>query len=233
MKNFTFACRLVIPVFFSYVFIGLAYGILLHQAGYSVLWAVLSSMFIYAGSMQIVLVALLTSGASLWTIAFTALFINARHIFYGIGFVERFREIGGWKYPYMALTMTDETYSVLCSAEYPEDVESDTAVFYVQLLGHIIWVAASAFGALMGELIPFDMTGIEFSATAFFVTVVVSQWRRSNSHIPAITGFVSAIIFYFALGADNFILPALSVSAVVLALMKDRITLKTGGALNV
>lgn len=233
MKNVTFACKLIIPISCSYLFIGIAYGILLHQAGYSALWALLSSLFIYAGSMQIVLVSLLTSGASLWLIALTGLFLNARHIFYGIGFVDRFRKIGGWKYPYMALAMTDETYSILCSVNYPENVDSDQVAFYVELFCHLIWIGASVLGSLIGQLFPWNMKGIEFSATAFFVTVVVEQWRQSASKIPAITGFISAIGFYFILGANNFILPALSVSTVVLALMKDRMTLKEEGIVNV
>ena len=230
MKNVSCAFKLIIPVIFSYIFIGLAFGILLHQAGYSAFWALISSVFIYAGAMQIVLVSLLTAGAPLWTIAVTGLFVNARHLFYGIGFLERFRNIGGWKYPYMALTMTDETYSVLCSASYPEDVDPDKAAFFVQLFCHMVWVAASVLGAVIGEVLPWDMSGIEFSATAFFVTVVVNQWRQAESHLPAIVGFVSAVGFYFLLGPDNFILPALSLSAVTLALLKDKETFRIGGA---
>lgn len=232
MKNVMYAFKLIVPIFFSYLFIGSAYGILLNQAGYSPWWALFSSFFIYAGSMQIVLVSLLTSGTSLWLIALTGLFVNARHIFYGIGFADRFQKIGGWKYPYMVLSMTDETYSILCSASYPEEVDSDQVAFYVELFCHAIWVSASVLGSLIGEFLPWDLKGIEFSATAFFVTVVVNQWRQFESHIPALTGLISAVVFYILLGADNFILPALSVSMVMLVLMKDRIVLRAGGVVN-
>ena len=81
-------------------------------------------------------------------------------------------------------------------------------------------------------MLPFDLTGIEFSATALFVTVCVNQWRQFESHIPAIAGFISAIIFLLLFGADNFILPALSVSLIVLIIMKEKIHNKTGGVMN-
>jgi 4-azaleucine resistance transporter AzlC len=178
--------------------------------------------------MQIVMVSLMTSGVPLLMIAMMTFFINARHIFYGIGFVAKFRKMG-WKYPYMVLTLTDETYSVFCSIQYPEDIDEQKADFYIALISHLLWIFSCTMGALIGETLPFDMTGIEFSATAFFVTVCVNQWYQFDSHIPAITGFISAIIFYILLGPDYFLLPALSVSLIVLTIMKDRIDLKMGG----
>ena len=223
MRSFRFALLQVAPLLFSYLFVGLAAGLLLHEAGYGVLWSFFSALLVYAGSMQIVMVSLLTSGAPLPMIAAMGFFINARHMFYGIGFVERFRAAGGWRYPYMALTMTDETYSVLCSVRYPPDVDGSKADFYIQLLCHLFWVFSCTMGALAGSLLPADLSGIEFSATAFFVAVVVSQWQQADSHIPAVTGLLSAVAFYFLIGPENFILPALSASLVALVLLRRRV----------
>ncbi len=231
MRTFRFAVRQIVPLLFSYIFVGIAFGVLIHEAGYSVFWSFLSGVFIYAGSMQIVMVSLMTSGVPLIMIALMTFFINARHIFYGIGFVARFRRMG-WKYPYMVLTLTDETYSVLCSIEYPEDIDEQKADFYIALLCHMLWIISCTMGALIGEMLPFDMKGIEFSATAFFVVVCVNQWRQFDSHIPAITGFVSAIAFYILLGAEYFLLPALSVSLITLIIMRERIDKQMGGIRN-
>lgn len=233
MKSFRLACKLIVPVLFSYIFVGLAYGILLHQAGYSAIWAFLSSVFIYAGAMQIVMLSLMVCGTPLLTIAIMTFFVNARHVFYGIGYIDEFKKIGGFKYPFMALTMTDETYSVLCSATYPDDVDKHKTMFYVQLLCYLLWICNSTLGALIGELLTCNMDGIGFTATAFFVTVVVNQWREVDSHLPAIVGLVSALVFFFAFGADNFILPALSMSVIVLVILKDRIATRKEDALNV
>lgn len=230
MNSLTFALRRVLPLTFSYIFIGLAYGILMHQAGYSLIWTILASALIYAGSMQIVMISLLTAGAPLLMVAAMTFFINSRHIFYGIGFVEKFRKMGRL-YPYMALTMTDETYSVLCSIEYPSDVSEQKVDFYIQFIAHMLWIISCSIGAFMGQMLPIDISGIEFSATAFFVVVVLNQWRQLPSHIPAIVGLISGLACRLLLGADNFILPALSASVIALVLLKSKIPM--GGVSDV
>lgn len=232
MNNFRFTLQKIIPIMFEYIFVGIAFGILLNDAGYSVVWSVLCGFFIYAGSMQIVMISLMTSGVPLYMIAAMTFFINARHIFYGLGYVNKFRHMG-WKYPYMVLTMTDETYSIRCDLEYPEGVDQQKVDFYIALFPHLLWTVSCAVGSLLGEMLTFDMTGIDFSATAFFVTVCVNQWRQFGSRIPAVTGLISAAVFYFLFGADHFLLPALSVSLIVLVIMKDKVTLQMGGVQDV
>ena len=229
MKAFRFALRQIIPLIFSYLFVGIASGLLLHKAGYGPVWAFLSALLIYAGSMQIVMVTLMTAGVPLYTVAVMTLLINARHVFYGISFIDEFRNIGRqkhsfWKYPYMALTLTDETYSLLCSLKVPETVDRQKVEFYILFMCHMLWVVSCTAGALLGEMLPVDMTGIEFSATALFVTVVVNQWLEAKTHLPAIIGLASAILFYFVLGPDQLILPALSVSVIALVLLRRKTT---------
>lgn len=222
MKSFIFAFKQVIPVLFPYLFIGIAFGVLMDEAGYSPGWSFLSGVFIYAGSMQIVLVSLLTAGASLGTIALMTFFVNARHVFYGIAFIDQFRKMGR-KYPYMIITLTDEVYSILCSIIYPDDVDARMTDFYITLILHLVWIISCVTGALFGQLIPYDLAGIEFSATAFFITVCLNQWESMDTHIPAITGLISALVFYFMLGPSQFILPALVVSVLVLIILKSQV----------
>ncbi len=236
LKLLCFAIKKIIPISFSYIFLGITYGLLLHKAGYSAVWAFLSGLFIYAGSMQIVMVSLITANAPLITIAIMTFFINARHIFYGINFIKEFRDISTakhafWKYPYMALTVTDETYSVLCSVKYPDDIPKQKAEFYILLFSHILWAMSCTAGALIGDIIPFDMAGLEFSATAFFCIIVINQWQQSKSHLPVFTGFISAIFFYFSLGADKFIIPALTVSMIFIIITKNHFN-NTGDVVN-
>lgn len=228
MKEVRYAFRQVVPIMFAYIFVGLASGLLLQKAGYAPVWAFLSALFIYAGSMQIVMVTLMVSGVPLLLIAATTLFINARHVFYGLSFIEEFRAIGRrrgsfWKYPYMALTLTDETYSVLCALKVPQGLDRGKVEFAILLMCHMLWVVSCTAGAAIGSALPVDMAGIEFSATALFVAVVVNQWREAKSHLPALIGLASAILFYFVLGPDQLILPALSMSVVTLVLLKNRI----------
>lgn len=232
MKTLRFAAKQTVPILFSYVFVGIAFGILMIEEGFSLFSVILSSTFIYAGSMQFVMISFVLSGAPLITVAILTFFINARHIFYGIGMLDRFKGMG-IKYPYMVLTVTDETYSVYQSISYPKDLDPQQVDFYIAFLCHMLWIVSCVFGAVAGQIMPWDMTGIEFSATLFFVTVVVNQWIDFKSHIPAIVGFISGIAFYFILGKDNFLLPGLSVSMIVLMLLKDKVTLKLEGKKNV
>lgn len=221
MKSLFFAFKQAIPVFFPYLFIGVAFGVLMDEAGYGAGWSFIAGVFIYAGSMQIVMVSLLTTGASLGTIALMTFFVNARHVFYGIAFIDQFRQMGR-KYPYMIVTLTDEVYSIFCSIEYPEDVDARKTDFFITLILHLVWILSCLAGALFGQLIAYDLAGIEFSATAFFITVCMNQWESMESHLPAITGLISAVVCYLILGANQFILPALTISVLILIVVKSR-----------
>lgn len=222
MKEFRFAVKNTIPIFFTYLFIGIAFGILMSDAGYSILLTTASSLFIFAGSMQIVMVPMMTSGASLPSLAFMAFFINARHIFYGIGFIEKFRRMG-WRYTYMILTLTDETYSVLCSVQYEANLDEDKAAFLIAMLDHIYWVFGSFIGAWAGRFLQFDMRGIEFSATAFFLVVVVNQWQQYRSKLPFLTAAVCALGFYLLLGKEYFLIPTMITCLAALILLRKPI----------
>ena len=227
MRELRFAAKNTIPIFFTYLFIGIAFGILMSDAGYGVLLSTASGLFIFAGSMQLVMVPMLTSGASLYSLALMAFFINARHIFYGIGFIEKFRAMG-WRCPYMILTLTDETYSVLCSAQYAPGLDENRAAFLIALLDHLYWVFGCFIGACSGQFLQFDMRGIEFSATAFFLVVVVNQWRQYRSRLPFLTAAVCALGFYLLLGKEYFLIPTLITCLVALFLLRKPIETKEG-----
>ena len=222
-----FAVKNTVPIFFTYLFIGIAFGILMSDAGYSVLLTTASSLFIYAGSMQLVMVPMMASGASLLSLAVMAFFVNARHVFYGIGFIEKFRRMG-WRSPYMILALTDETYSVLCSVKYDEGLDQARASFLIALLNHSYWIFGSFVGACAGRFLQFDMRGIEFSATALFLVVVVNQWRQYRSRLPFLTAAVSALGFYLLLGKEYFLIPTLVSCLAGLLLLRKPVEQREG-----
>ena len=214
-----FAFRQSLGVLFGYVFLGTAFGILLRQAGFGALWSLAFSGLVYAGSLQFVLAGFLAAPTALPTVALMSLFINARHLFYGLSFIERFRSMGK-KRPYMIFSLTDETYSVLCGMdEVPAGVDKNGAMFLVALLDQLYWVAGSLLGTCAGGL-PLDFTGIDFSMTALFLVIFLEQWRGAKSHLPALLGLGCAGVFLLVLGADNFLLPALCTTVAVLLLAR-------------
>lgn len=214
-KHIGFAFHKTIPVMLGYLFLGMAFGFMLQDAGYNFLWAFLASVVIYAGSMQFVLVTLLTGGVSLLYAALMTFFINGRHIFYGLSFVEKYKNMGK-AYPYLVFSLTDETYSVLCGTRIPDDMEEKKVCFWISFLDHCYWITGSVIGALAGEYIKFNSEGIDFCMTALFVVIVIEQWQEKEAHISAIIGAVSGIIFLLLFGADRFIIPALLCAMLVL-----------------
>lgn len=219
-KTFRRAFSKSLPVMFGYLFLGAAFGVMLQHAGYGFLWAFLISLTVFAGSGQFLLVSLLSSGASLPMTAAMTLLINSRHMFYGLSFLDRFRKTGK-KYPYMIFSLTDETYSVLCSVKPEEGVDEGKAMFLIALLNHAYWIVGGVLGALLGQLLPIDFTGIDFSMTALFVVLFLEQWYDFRSHLPALTGLFVSFLFLLLLGPDHFILPSLIVTVTVLMACKD------------
>lgn len=220
MRELRYAFRQTVPVLCGYLFLGLAFGLLLQQAGYGWPWAVLTSVIVYAGSMQFVLVGLLGGGfASLLSVALTTLSVNSRHLFYGLSFLETFRKMGRAK-PYMIFSLTDETYSLLCSLQPPKELDADRVRLYIALLDHAYWVAGSAAGAILGSVLPFDLTGIDFAMTALFVVIFVDQWRGAKSRLPAVAGLGFGLLWLVVLGPDRFLLPALVCTVLVLLLCR-------------
>ncbi|MBQ4266081.1 MAG: AzlC family ABC transporter permease [Clostridia bacterium] len=209
------AVKLTIPVMCGYLFLGTAFGATLAQAGFGPVWALMMSGLVYAGSLQFVMVPLMASGAALMTVALTALMVNARHLFYGVSFIDRFRRMGRLR-PYMVFSLTDETYSVFCGLE---GEESNGVMLRVALYDQLYWVTGSVVGALLARQLPFDLTGIDFSMTALFIVICLERALNRADRLPVAVGGVCAVACLVLLGPDNFLAPALAATAVLLMAM--------------
>lgn len=210
-----------VPVMTGYLVLGFGFGIVIKSAGYGILTACAMSLFIYAGSMQYVAVGLLTSGASLITVALTTLMVNARHLFYGISMLEKYKNTGKRK-PYLIFALTDETYSLVCNENkkiVPE--QRKNYYFFVSLFNQIYWVLGSVAGAVAGTLISFNSEGIDFALTALFVTIFLEQWLTSNTHTSALIGVAVSIGALLVFGPEKFLIPAMLIIALLLCLSKE------------
>lgn len=210
-----------LPVLAGYVFLGIGFGILMRNAGYGIFWAAAMSVFIYAGSMQYVGVGLLTGGASVISTAITTVMVNARHLFYSISMVDKYKCAGKYK-PYMIFALTDETYSLLCDGTSPDGVDTNLYRFLVSLFDHSYWVAGTVIGNLLGAVLPFSTAGIEFSMTALFVASFTEQWITAKDHIPAIVGLICTLLCLLLFGRDNFLIPAMLLITLALTVLRGR-----------
>lgn len=195
-----------IPIMCSYLFVSMAYGMMMENAGYHWYYSLLASMTIYTGAFQFVLITFLSSGASIITIMITAFLMNSRQAFYSLSFLDVFRDMGKRKL-YMIHTMTDETYAVNCSIGNTESKKD--IMFFVALFSRCYWMAGAVLGGVIGQLLPFDLEGIDFCMTALFVIIFMDQWEKNNNHFPAVTGLIIAIICLLIFGQMAFMLPAL------------------------
>lgn len=212
------AAKLTLPVLCGYVFLGIAFGATLAQAGFGPAWALLISTCVYAGSLQFVMVPFLASGVSLVTVALTALMVNARHLFYGLSLIERFSKMGAMR-PYMIFSLSDETYSVYCGMS---GQESDGVMLRVGLYDQLYWIAGSLIGAVLAQQLPFDLTGIDFSMTALFVVICVERAIDKSNRLPMALGAVCALLSLLMLGPERFLAPALAATALLLTVMDVR-----------
>lgn len=210
------------PVFTGYLVLGMGFGILLEENGFPFWMAPFMSVTMYAGAMQYVGITVLASGMGVLQAALTTLMVNARHLFYGISLLERYGKFGNRKW-YLAFTLTDETYSLVCSEkEVPEGIDEKKYFTAISCLNHLYWIFGGIVGYLVGTIITFDTKGIDFSMTALFVTVFVGQWMENKDHFPAITGVMATTVSLLVFGKESFLIPAMIIIAAVLLLTKNR-----------
>ncbi len=204
-----------IPVLTGYLCIGMAYGLLMANAGYGVFWALLLSLLCYAGSMEFVAVSLLTAGFDPVQALLMALMINARHAFYGLSMLEKYRGTG-WARPFLIFSLTDETFSLVSTLEPPDGVTRRDFYFWISLLDYLYWQMGSVLGALIGGLLPFDTTGLDFALTALFIVLFLEQWRKRENRPAALIGLGCTAVSLAVVGADRLVIPAMVLILAVL-----------------
>ncbi len=209
-----------VPICAGFLFLGISYGFLMSSKGFAIIYPLCMSLLIFAGSMEFVTVNLLLSTFQPISAFLLALMVNARHIFYGISMLEKFKGTGKKKW-YLIFGMCDESFSINCSAKIPEGIDQGWFLFFVTLLNHIYWVSGATIGAILGNIITFHTEGIEFVLTALFLVIFLNQWMETKRHTPALIGVAASLVSLLIFGPDNFMIPAmLLILAVFLAIRK-------------
>jgi 4-azaleucine resistance transporter AzlC len=198
----------------------MAYGIMMEEAGFHWYYSLLTSLTVYTGAFQFVLITFFSTGASYLTIAVTAFLMNSRQTFYSLTFVEEFKGMGK-RLPYMIHTMTDETYAVNCTLEETGE-ERKGIMFFVALFSRCYWMIGAVAGGVIGQLLPFELEGIDFCMTALFVIIFIDQWEKGKKHLPALAGLGISVLCLLIFGADNFMLPALILVSGILLFTGER-----------
>ena len=221
-KTFVFAFRRSLPILISFFPVGIAYGLLMQNAGYNFLWTGACSLFVLAGSLQFLMVSFFAEGTPLATVAVMSLLLNSRHVFYGLSFVEKFRSFGPWRW-FLIYSLCDENYSLHCAYRPEEGVIEKWAYVLTAALVTFYWLVLSMLGTLIGNLITFDTTGIDFALTALFVVILLDQLRDAGTKLPAGIALLSSGVCILLFGEANFILPSLLLTVAALTVLRPRL----------
>ena len=208
-----------IPIFAGFWFLGLTYGIYMNVSGFSFWYPMLMSLTIFAGSIEFVTVNLLLGSFNPIQALAVTLMINARHLFYGISMLDRYRGTG-WKKPYLIFGMCDESFSINCSAQIPEGVDRGWFMFFVTLFNHLYWFTGSTLGGIFGSFLSFNTKGLDFVMTAMFVVIFLENWLNEQEHTSSLLGLGISLICLLAFGAARFLIPAMLGILAVLTLLR-------------
>ena len=212
-----------IPVFTGFIFLGAAYGILMNSNGYGVGWSLMISLIVFAGSAQYLAISFLTTAFNPLYAFLMTLMVNARHLFYGISMLDKYKDAGKLK-PFLIFGLCDETFSVVFAAEPGEGVDKNWFMFFITLLQYLYWAAGTALGGILGTMISFNTDGLDFVLTALFVVIFLGQWKSNKDHKPAIIGVLSSILCLLIFGPGNFIIPSMILIIVILSAIRKQYT---------
>lgn len=211
-----------IPVIAGFTFLGIAYGVLMSTKGYGPLWSFLMSAIAFCGSMQFVAINLLVVSFDPVQAFFMALMVNARHLFYGLSLLKKYKGTGKLKF-FLIYWLCDETFSITYSFDPPKDVEPKWFYFFISLINYAHWILCSVIGGLIGHLITFDTKGIDFSLTALFVVIFINGWKEAKNRVPGIIGMACSVVSIMIFGTGNFIIPAMIMLLIVLTLGRGKL----------
>lgn len=211
-----------IPIFAGFWFLGLTYGIYMSVSGFSFWYPMIMSIVIFAGSVEFVAVNLLLGAFNPLQALLLTIMINARHLFYGISMLDRYKNTGRKKF-YLIYGMCDESFSINCTADIPEDVDRGWFMFFVNLLDQIYWVFGATMGGVFGSFIHFSTEGLGFVMTAMFVVIFLEQWLKEKNHVGSLLGLGLSLGALLIFEKDNFIIPAMAAILVVLTMLRPRL----------
>lgn len=226
-RTFRAAFPSTIPILAGFLFLGMAYGIYMNVSGFSFVYPMIMAIVIFGGSLEFLAVEMLLSPFAPLQVFLMALMIQARHLFYGISMLDKFKGMG-WKKPYLIYGMCDESFSVNYTANIPEDCDRGWFYFFVTLLNQLYWVGGATIGGLLGGLIHFDTKGLDFVMTAMFIVIFLDQWLKEKHHYSAWIGLGASAACLLVFGADNFMIPTMICILLLLTAFRKPIERKTG-----
>lgn len=191
-------------------------------SGFGFWYPMLMSLTIYGGSLEFVAVSMLLGAFAPIQNFLAALMIQARHLFYGIAMLEKYKGLG-WKRAYLIFGLCDETFSINCTAKIPEGADKGWFMFFVTLLNQIYWVSGATIGGILGSVISFNTEGLGFVMTAMFTVIFIEQWQKEKKHYSAYIGIAASAVCLLIFGSEYFLIPSMLCILLCLTAMRKPI----------
>lgn len=220
------AFKASLPIMAGYGFLGLTYGIYMHELGFCFLYPMLMALTVYAGSAEFLLGNMLLGSFHPLQTFMMVLMVNARHLFYGLTMLDKYKGLG-WKKFFLIFGMSDETFALTGNSSVPEGCDRGWYLLWITWLDETYWVVGATVGGLIGPFLTFDLRGLDFVLTAMFTAIFADNWLRERSHASSVSGLVICGLSLIIFGADRFIIPSMAVILVFLTFMRKR--LEKGG----
>lgn len=221
-QTIKYAFKTCMPVILGYLPAGFAFGLMMSSIGQGVLVSFIMAATMYAGAGQYIAVDFIKSNAAFITIAVTTFLVNSKHLFYGLSLIDKYKDTGAKKL-YLMFSLTDETYALMTSTEFPKDADKNSYMFMVSLINQLSWVAGCTLGAAFGQAVSFDTRGLDFAMTALFIVIITDQWQNFKTKLPFIIGGVSAAAAMVIIGKSYMLLGGAALIVIMLLLMRERI----------
>lgn len=215
------AFRASLPIMAGYGFLGVTYGIYMHELGFSFVYPMLLAVTVYAGSAEFLLGNMLLGSFHPIQSFFMVLMINARHLFYGLSMLDRYKDTG-WKKFFLVFGMSDETFALTSSTEIPEGADKGWFLLWITWLDEAYWVAGATLGGIIGPYLNFDLKGLDFVLTAMFAAIFADNWLREKDHTSSLAGLFISALCLLLFSADNFIIPSMVVILLFLTVYRKR-----------
>lgn len=224
MNEFKKALPATVPVMAGYIFLGITYGILMAANGFPIWLPVLTAAVIYTGSMEFLMVEILSSSFHPLSAFLTAVMVGARHLFYGLSMLKKYSGTGPVKF-YLIYTCSDETFALNYHADLT-GLNKTRYYTFVSLLDQLYWICGAFIGSISGSLITFHTEGLDFVMTAMFLSIFADQWLKDQKavrnrkaepdrrlwlrkHLPEMIGLLASLICLLVFGADRFLVPSM------------------------
>ncbi len=209
-ESLSHALYQTIPVLFAYFPLGVVFGVVFVNEGYSWWLAPLMSAVVYGGAVQFLALTMLAMHAPLLTVVVASFFVAFRNSFYGLSLVERFKHVVWWQKALLIFGLVDAVYAILVA----NPKEDTRFCLVVTIVIYFYWLGGSIVGAYFAKLLP-DINGLDFVLPAFFMILALELYFKERNIAGFIVPVMTALLAY-AIAPGQYLVLAISLCAIYL-----------------